>query len=455
MDQEVYINNFRLFQDFNLGLSRINILIGENSSGKSSFLKLLLALKQTIEDPDISSLILNGAMVDLGNYKEAVYFHEEDTPITFGFSFDKSLFNFFMMFFGYEIRNKNPEFESLLKKATQNKTSIKFTLDKELTNHKKIKTQFHNKNLGEMALIVETAKEEVSLSEGTRCSIIYNRKIDSTLYEFKNLRYDAKAFLSLVYSQELINMVKEKEISTIIFYEIAIFLLSQNLTEEFLRNIKYINPLSTRPERFYFKKDLQSKYKENNLEKFANQISNNTISSKEMKEFQSILAEFGIVDNIKLNSSKEFPVVEIKVELKDLVSNIYDVGYGVGLQVPLIFEAFMSEKNHGNHFLIEQPEVHLHPRLQAKLIEILIGLGTKNSYIIETHSEHIVRMLQVIVKEGKYNIKPNDISIYYFSRGEKAFEISRYKILENGHLDKTFPSGFYDNSYNLTKSLIS
>ena len=120
----------------------------------------------------------------------------------------------------------------------------------------------------------------------------------------------------------------------------------------------------------------------------------------------------------------------------------------------MLFETFLSEKAYGNTFLIEQPEVHLHPRLQAKFIDTLLGMGKNNSYVIETHSEHIVRMLQVLVKEKKHKIKPDDVKIYYFTRDSKEFKIETFSILENGHLDKVFPSGFFDNSYNLTKSLM-
>ena len=67
----------------------MNILIGENSSGKSSLIKFFLALKQTFEVPNNkeSNFTLTGEYADLGNYKETIYYHNEDLPLEFGFTF--------------------------------------------------------------------------------------------------------------------------------------------------------------------------------------------------------------------------------------------------------------------------------------------------------------------------------------------------------------------------------
>jgi predicted ATPase len=126
----------------------------------------------------------------------------------------------------------------------------------------------------------------------------------------------------------------------------------------------------------------------------------------------------------------------------------------VSLQIPIIFEAFIAEQNGGETFLIEQPEIHLHPKLQAKFIETLLRLGDKNNYIIETHSEHIVRMLQVIVKDTKFNLNCDETKIFYFSRGNDSFEISEHPLDKDGKMSKPFPTGFYDSSYILTKKLM-
>lgn len=105
--------------------------------------------------------------------------------------------------------------------------------------------------------------------------------------------------------------------------------------------------------------------------------------------------------------------------------------------------------------LIEQPEVHLHPRLQAKFIDILLRIGKNNVYFIETHSEHIIRMLQILVKERRYDLKPEDISIHYLKKTDKKINKSLHKIdSKTGKLKPNFPKGFFDVSYDLAFKLM-
>lgn len=128
----------------------------------------------------------------------------------------------------------------------------------------------------------------------------------------------------------------------------------------------------------------------------------------------------------------------------------------MSLQIPILFQALLSEHytKKGQTILIEQPEVHLHPSLQAKFIDTLLSIGSKNNYFIETHSEHIIRKLQVLIKNKKYGLNPEDVNIYYFKRSSSKFEITKHEILDNGKLTPVFPDGFFDTSYSLVKELL-
>ena len=388
----------------------------------------------------------------LGNYKETVYFHDENRSISFGFCMGEELFEYYRYYFQpHSPKSKNKAL-SYIAKAAKYETYMIFELSKELNSHKTIKTKFHNEVLGDLEIVINTNKSKVLLNDTTKCTLIFKNKTESIILE--DIGYESNGFLSIILAYDLKDACKKKQLDESVYYQIAFFLLNQNVLEYYLKNLIYLNPLNTKPQRIYFKKDAQSSFTEINLEKFANQITNNTVSPKILREFSKILAKYGIVDKLKLSISKDFPVAEIRVLIKDLISNIYDVGYGVSLQIPLLFETFLSEQDTGNMFLIEQPEVHLHPSLQAKFIDVILSMGNKNSYVIETHSEHIIRMLQVLVKEKRHNLCPDDVKIYYFLRQEDSFQISEHKILKNGQLETSFPSGFFDTSYKLTKSLM-
>lgn len=101
---------------------------------------------------------------------------------------------------------------------------------------------------------------------------------------------------------------------------------------------------------------------------------------------------------------------------------------------------------------IEQPELHLHPLLQTKLAEFIVR-GV-NTYVIETHSEHIVRKMQVLIARGE--LKKERVSVYYFDK-DKTTGITSIKEMEledNGFFKEPWPDGFFDDSYNLAKELI-
>jgi AAA15 family ATPase/GTPase len=95
---QLYLDNFRSFKDQNFQFSKINILIGENSSGKSSILKFFLALKQSLQsfqNRSAINLTLQGDYVDLGNYEEMIYYHEIENKLSFSFTYGTDYPNFF------------------------------------------------------------------------------------------------------------------------------------------------------------------------------------------------------------------------------------------------------------------------------------------------------------------------------------------------------------------------
>src|SRR5690606_9675780 len=86
---KLLLNNFRGFNNAEFEFAKVNIIIGENSSGKSSLLKFFLAVKQTLESHRESNFLLSGARVDLGNFKNTVFENDINKKISFGFEFDK------------------------------------------------------------------------------------------------------------------------------------------------------------------------------------------------------------------------------------------------------------------------------------------------------------------------------------------------------------------------------
>lgn len=123
-----------------------------------------------------------------------------------------------------------------------------------------------------------------------------------------------------------------------------------------------------------------------------------------------------------------------------------DVGIGISQVLPVLVAAYGSR----NKLLaMEQPEIHLHPALQAELADVFIetALGERqNTFILETHSEHLVLRLLRRVREGR--IRPDDISILFVEplpdRGSRIVELH---IDEDGDFIDQWPGGFFEESF--------
>ncbi len=119
-----------------------------------------------------------------------------------------------------------------------------------------------------------------------------------------------------------------------------------------------------------------------------------------------------------------------------------NIGFGISYVLPIIVASLHAPE--GSIIIIENPEAHIHPGAQAKLME-LICKSAKNGvqFIIETHSDHIINGLLVATKNDI--ISPEDSSIYYFDRNEKkhATEAIHLPVLEGGKIQRP-PKGFFD-----------
>ena len=95
--------------------------------------------------------------------------------------------------------------------------------------------------------------------------------------------------------------------------------------------------------------------------------------------------------------------------------NLIDVGYGVSQALPLLTELLREDAP--GMFLLQQPEVHLHPRAQAELGSLFCQLaGPERQFIVETHSDHLMNRVRMDVRDQVCPLKPDDVSILYFER---------------------------------------
>ncbi len=155
---------------------------------------------------------------------------------------------------------------------------------------------------------------------------------------------------------------------------------------------------------------------------------------------------------------------------KEGSDNIIDVGYGISQVLPIVTQLFIEKgyrsDTSGAHLskrksvIFEQPEIHLHPAAQAQLADLFVDCvrnheGAVKRILIETHSEHLIRKLQVLVADPDVDISNDQVAIYYADKDEYGDSyVEKMDLDENGQFEKSWPKGFFDRSYELTKMLM-
>ena len=131
---------------------------------------------------------------------------------------------------------------------------------------------------------------------------------------------------------------------------------------------------------------------------------------------------------------------QIQIKVAGPAFNLVDVGYGVSQVLPIVVDAVRGRK--GSTFLLQQPEVHLHPKAQAELGSFLATLAKHDDkrFVIETHSDYLVDRIRMDVRDGKY-LSPEDVALLYFERRNGSVEIKHLELDRLGNIINA-PAGY-------------
>ena len=157
----------------------------------------------------------------------------------------------------------------------------------------------------------------------------------------------------------------------------------------------------------------------------------------ELENFGRLAGLFNEV-SIKSFSRKESEPFQLQVRKsggrsKGPWRNLIDVGYGVSQVLPVITELLRPDAP--DVFLLQQPEVHLHPSAQAALGSLFCQVaGPERQLVVETHSDHLLDRVRMDVRDSNYPLKPDDVSILFFERDDLDVRIHSLKIDEEGNI---------------------
>lgn len=158
---------------------------------------------------------------------------------------------------------------------------------------------------------------------------------------------------------------------------------------------------------------------------------------------------FGIGYKLKVQSVRDEAVEDVfTVRLVDKKTDVsvstLDVGFGISQVLPIVVQSLFSQER---LIVVEQPEIHLHPRLQAEFGSLLVeSVRTNhNQFIVETHSEHLVLRLQRLIRRGE--LSPDDVSVVYMERAEEGSIATPLRLDDAGKFLDRWPEGFFEEGF--------
>jgi predicted ATPase len=217
--------------------------------------------------------------------------------------------------------------------------------------------------------------------------------------------------------------------------------------------VNHVSPLRAHPKRYYF-------LDKANINTILDTLDGNSLTEI-LKEDENVkskvntwLKTFGLHVDV---STLQDVIHKLKIQQYSLDLDITDVGFGISQILPVIVQGFLSFEH--SLTMIEQPEIHLHPKMQADLADLFIDIvngspvrnnlfrrqaSIPNKYLlIETHSEYLLRRLRRRISEGE--ISSQDVAIYFISPPKdtnSSAEIQEKEISEDGTFE--WPQDFYE-----------
>jgi predicted ATPase len=512
--EAIRIKNLRLLEDTGfIELTPITVLLGANSSGKSSFLRSFLLIRQSLEKR-VSAPILwyggDGGFVDFGSFNEAVYNFDNQKEISFIYKLpidvirrrwrlNMSLKEKTSITFEVKISNNqnNVVINSCLLNFFDHQ--IKITLNQEGMVENFI---VNNNNFSEEASNLKNSQSrggivphftEIRKDEDESPRILRPNNSSSVL--FSNLKDEVKKLLRantkdetiiniihqfpLGNSEDILDVFKKikfdswkKKTSSwtidnsdyqllrdIFIANICLNILSilEDYFTGFFQNISYIKPLRATASRYYRYQDLAVGEVDPNGENLPMFLKSLKVDQEDsflqFKRWTEKYFKF----SVDIHQSEGHVSLKIKELDSKQETNLADTGFGFSQILPIVTQLWCltrkdkrSNINYPVTFAIEQPELHLHPKLQALLADAFIAAiqeakeqGIDLRVVIETHSKTMVNRFGRRIESQ--DLKPDDINVVIFDREEshKSSTVTTVNYDKEGFLEN-WPIGFFE-----------
>lgn len=513
------IQDLRALEDTDfIELKPLTLLLGKNSSGKSTFLRSLLLFRQSVESRTKGPILWYGQLTDFGSFQEAINKNSKSNEICFHFKVN--IPTEFATAFSYGNGNQflgNIEATVSLKMSTDpqkefTKTRecqiniyghsilIKFDNEGKVTNfvvnkqdlsavgslfrsyqsgclvprlHEEQSTTMKNQYMHMYGVYYKNTgfTRQVKLNIQKLVPRAGERTVTSAAFSLgmgtpEDMLRQIKSCPSLKKSKSWLNITSDWTVDTdrflllqnaVIAHHTAQLLiaLDEYLTR-FSTKILYSAPLRATAERYYRLQDLAVDEVDSQGRNLAMFLKN--LTETDRKGFSEWTENhFGFSVQIRYSGG------HVSLKLKESNSlqefNLADMGFGFSQILPILTQlwAIGTKKSQRKQrfkipvtFAIEQPELHLHPKLQAQLADAFLStikaaknIGVEIKLIIETHSETMINRFGHQIQKKYFNSSEVNVVIFEKSSPESSTSIRIGNYNKDGFLEN-WPYGFFE-----------
>jgi hypothetical protein len=493
MLKSLRVENFKAFGDIQeIPLAPITLIYGPNSAGKSSLIQSILLFHQTVQNAPLNSsrILFSGEDVDLGTFTSALYRHDTNKEMRFGFSFfparsrrihyphtglSRNLARSVDISMDLtDSARKEKHHEAWVSSAIYGYEGKSIALSRIHSDEERpvedssAVGEFHieddrsSLDLLELLRVVEKVRRDIErVDDSSKDSDAPNKKV--VINAIKKVKFLSLGLLPsrIDFNDRNIERLSNLGLRFLASQMNPLEVIRREFYEE-LQSVSYLGPLRSHPTRHYI----------------ISGADKNSVGSKGERTPQLMwrrkkdvvprinqkFADFGIPYAIDIKSAGNLLTGDIVVvqlsDKNDVVVSPSDVGFGIGQLLPILVEGVVSAER---IICVEQPEIHLHPRLQGHIADFLIdtakshgdpakaGRSTSvkeyggNQWIVETHSEALIMRLQTRVKEG---LPPDFVSVLYVEPKESGgARVRRLRLDQEGDFIDEWPDGFFEESF--------
>ena len=399
MITELRAQNFKSWQDTGtLQFAPLTGLFGANSSGKTSILQVLLMLKQTVEQP--------------ANWNEPLYFGDDESLLNLG--------NFDAVIHGH-------------KRDLSIGISVSWKSSAVADINKYIK--FHNLKFPSHIEMLPSSQgyrapsEEISFSTNIARSAMNNFYYETDLYKFDVQQPDLFRCYGFRTARNQIMEISSR---------------FEGDFENLFSRILYLGPLREHPRPRYTWDGDHPKGIGQEGEKAISALLSGRIRHLSIDgQILNWLQRLELIDSYDLHpfsdTGRDYEFLVKKYKDGPEV-RITDVGFGVSQVLPVLILCHYAPE--GSILILEQPEAHLHPKVQSELADVLIDVVKNRNVqiILESHSAHLLHRLQRRIAEEQ--MSADDTAFYFCQINDGTSEIERLKVDEYGNI-RNWPQNFF------------